>query len=602
MPERYDPAFDSWALSQLRLYKPFRTTDDLSVPNVRHVFDGFLAAGGFPHMRRVNQDNDAQSGSDSEPEFGMPDNITADIRLRQDDYQQLMSCGRAGNDIAPLLGFRELDLIHVWPSSWNEFDFDTLLRWLPETKASNDLPPPIFPHVSLQTLSPMQTKAFDVIESHVFGANRYTQLLMIVVGTAGTGKSYLINAIRQLFLNHSASSCLKVTAPTGIAAANIRGSTIFSLLSLLTRTISNERLLHLQQALTNVKLLIIDEYSFLIVEIIDKLDNRLHAVFPHSTLPFGGINMVLCGDPAQLAPVLAKPLYAHRGSTAHIAARFHNFRTVVELDQPFRQTGNDVSQTRFRSLLKRLSLCEATEDDWSWLMTCRPSCLTPDENQLFDSSKYVVSTNHLRKRLNYDRLASFTPILKIDEGDADVLPADIDDNDDGERADHDDTKLFAVGADVMLTFNLWTEAALVNGACGTIVDIVKPVDNRKACVVMVDFPAYCGPALSEARPSVVPITQIQSPHCKGMPLTLSWAITIHKAQGMTLDRITVDLGDSEFTSGLTFVALSRAKTFHGLRVHPFDLRRYKAVQKGKYVEARKDEFRRLRELAAATVL
>ena len=52
MPERYDPAFDSWALSQLRLYKPFRTTDDLSVPNVRHVFDGFLAAGGFPHCRK----------------------------------------------------------------------------------------------------------------------------------------------------------------------------------------------------------------------------------------------------------------------------------------------------------------------------------------------------------------------------------------------------------------------------------------------------------------------------------------------------------------------------------------------------------------------
>ncbi|KAF8480729.1 hypothetical protein DFH94DRAFT_602556, partial [Russula ochroleuca] len=58
-----------------------------------------------------------------------------------------------------------------------------------------------------------------------------------------------------------------------------------------------------------------------------------------------------------------------------------------------------------------------------------------------------------------------------------------------------------------------------------------------------------------------------------IPLTLSWAITIHKAQGMTLDRITVDLGPKEFASGLSFIVLSRAKTFDGLRLHPFDLNR-----------------------------
>jgi hypothetical protein len=66
---------------------------------------------------------------------------------------------------------------------------------------------------------------------------------------------------------------------------------------------------------------------------------------------------------------------------------------------------------------------------------------------------------------------------------------------------------------------------------------------------------------------------------------------------MTLDRVTVDLGRSEFASGLTFVALSRAKTFNGLRVEPFDFSRFQRIQHGRHVDARRDEFDRLRRLA-----
>jgi hypothetical protein len=90
---------------------------------------------------------------------------------------------------------------------------------------------------------------------------------------------------------------------------------------------------------------------------------------------------------------------------------------------------------------------------------------------------------------------------------------------------------------------------ILDCACGTIVDINKPDDARDACIAMVDFPVYCGPA-------VVPLTEIRAPNCKGMSLTLAWAITIRKAQGMTLNRITVDLGRKEFASG---VALSPCK-------------------------------------------
>ena len=90
---------------------------------------------------------------------------------------------------------------------------------------------------------------------------------------------------------------------------------------------------------------------------------------------------------------------------------------------------------------------------------------------------------------------------------------------------------------------------ILDCACSTIVDINKPDDARDACIAMVDFPVYCGPA-------VVPLTEIRAPNCKGMSLTLAWAITIRKAQGMTLNQITVDLRRKEFASG---VALSPCK-------------------------------------------
>ena len=617
VPALDDPGFDKWALSQLQLYKPFRTLEDLRMPNIKDVFSQYLVSGGFPHLR--SQDDSSEDSEDvrsvaeapdpdSESEFGtMVDRTLDEGRLRQDDYQRIMMCGRTDADSMPLLGSRELDLVHEWPHSWHDIDFEILRPWLDQMILMTVIPSPTVAPVQLASLSTMQRKAFDIIQAHTFGSSQDDQLLMVVVGTAGTGKSYLINAVRHLFTEHACAPLLKITAPTGIAAANIRGSTIYSLLSLMSRNLTGERLHQLQTTMAGVKLLIIDEYSFLSVAIIDKLHEQLHKIFPQSMRPFGGLNIVLCGDPAQLPPVLAPPVYAYRGSSSHQAARFHLFNKVVELDHIFRQAGDDESQIRFRHLLRRVANSEATEDDWAWLKTRRPSRLSRDDNADFDAGRYIVSTNDLRKRLNYERLSSFSPVIRIDECDAGMqnCPAASGDDFSAERPDHDDTQLFAIGAEVMLTFNLWTEAGLANGACGKIVGIVKPRDNGKARVVLVNIPNYCGPALLPDHPTVVPITQTsRMPGAtKGtIPLTLAWAVTIHKAQGMTMDRVTVDLGRTEFASGLTFVALSRAKSFQGLRVHPFDLERYKSIEKGKYVEARREEFHRLRLVATATTI
>ena len=556
---------------------------------------------GFPsNSSSHNNNQDDVDDDDSGPDVDLASGPVRshDDDLRQDDYQQVMLRTHPATTNVSLLGFRELDLAHRWPNSWLGVPFDRLLSWLSSTKDASTLPPPPLPPFTLDSLSAKQRLAYDIVAKHSFGGLQEDHLLMIVLGTAGTGKSFLINAIRHMFTLHSQPDRVRITAPTGIAAANICGSTIHSLLSLLNENLSGSRLNSLQMSLADVRLLVIDEYSFLSIPLFAALDHQLRKIFPaKADKPFGGMNIVLCGDPAQLAPVRGQPVYARQTNGCPQPTCFHLFRTVVELDQPFRQTGTDTTQVRFRELLRRVAHCHADEHDWQWLQSRRPSSLTSAENAVFNSHKHIVATNEVRAELNKRQLAKLSPIMSVPPSDDGARNVDLNDYNDDDSFTNDGPQLYAIGAEVMLTANLWTEAGLVNGSCGVVDDIIKPEDDRIARVVMVNFPGYRGPSLSPSRPNVVPVTQIRATNSNGFPLSLAWAITIHKSQGMTLDRVTVDLGRNEFASGLTFVALSRARTFGGLRVEPFDFSRFKRIERGRHVEARHDEFDRLRRLA-----
>ena len=603
VPARQHPHFERWALAQLRLYKPHRSVHELSFPSICSVFDEHVALHGFPNLPSLLEsaeadDGDGENSAPRERDLLEPSPLETD--LQQDDYHDLMNISRTRSHCSALLGARELDLIHDWPTSWEGIPFDALVSWIADIQDVTVLPPVDVRPLNTNSLSSSQTVAFDIVQRHCFGASQDEQLLMIVIGTAGTGKSFLISSIRSLFGEHGCTDQVKVTAPTGIAAANISGSTVYSLLSLLNTTLSGQRLVCLQKLMRDVRLLVIDEFSFLGAPVFQSLDRHLRLIFPLSDRPFGGLNILLCGDPAQLPPVHAQPMYAHCGHTAHLAALFHLFSTVVELTQPFRQTGNDTTQSRFRSLLQRVANGDADAGDWEWLQTRRFCCLSADENALFDDSMYIVATNAIRDKINYEKLAALAPIMKIEHSDEGVRP--INENVlDGEHMDDKHLNLFAVGAHVILSTNLWTETGLVNGASGVVESILRPVTDSNTRVLMVNFPNYRGPSLLSHSPTVVPITHIRSKYFTGLPLSLSWAITIHKSQGMSLNNVTVNLGPNEFAAGLTFVALSRARRFDGLRVVGFDLDRYKSIEKGKNVEARRQEFGRLRVLAAATL-
>ena len=340
IPELLDPAFNKWALLQLQLYKLFRVLDDLHMPNIKDVFTQHLANGGFPHLQNQKDPEDDIHfiiDANSYSKLGTMDNCLHEGCLRQDNYQQIMTVGCAKGEMVALLGSCKLDLVHAWPNAWNDFDFNTLHKWLCTVKESTEIPPSTVAPIQLKSLSMMQWKAFDIIYAHTIGNSQHEQLLMVLIGTTSTRKLYLINAVHHLFAKHACSPSLKITATTGITVVNIHGSMIYSLLSLMSHNLTSDHLHRIQTMMADVKLLVIDEYSFLSMANIDKLCEQLHKIFPQSTHPFGSLKIVLCGDPTQLLPVLMPPIYAHQGSKHHQATCFHLFDKVVELDCIFCQ-------------------------------------------------------------------------------------------------------------------------------------------------------------------------------------------------------------------------------------------------------------------------
>ena len=194
-----------------------------------------------------------------------------------------------------------------------------------------------------------QLQVFTTVQQHQ-SAISPQPLRMIVSGTAGTGKSYLIHCLR-LFLQHQ----LVVAAPTGVAAFNIDGHTLHSLLSLPTggefKDLEGERLTKLQQSFSEIKYLIIDEMSMVGRKALGQVDRRLRQAFPHhSQQVFEGCSCLLFGDFGQLPPVMDLPLYtthSHSELSDQGRAAYQTFQQAVVLDQVMRQAGQDQEQVLF---------------------------------------------------------------------------------------------------------------------------------------------------------------------------------------------------------------------------------------------------------------
>ena len=585
--------------------------------------------------------SEEEEEDDDDSEYGV--DLGQGRRMADEGWEGLAGMGpRAQFDEADIsnvtdMGRRPQDLAHDWQQDLIPYGgLQHLLsldgtRWIQQQRAEAvDVNDDVLVYINPITLNPGQKAVFDIIHNHHLDLSPNKQpLLMIVAGTAGTGKSYLIQTIRYAMCYDQNGARLRlpaqycpVAAFTGVAAFNVDGVTIHSLFRLLLgnaddRALSPDQVQSLQDKLKDVQYLILDEISMLGSTMLTKIHERLAVAFPAATdrgLPFGGRSLIMIGDFAQLPPVSDIPMYALPQRTGKVGVvrgfnLYRQFTLFVRLSANMRQQGHD--QDVFRSILSRARDGEWTEDDRRVLFNHRNiQLLSPAEQRSFDNASRLLPTNEGVRDYNrsaLERLGHPIAIIKA----VNTSAGNINHTDVGlARVDSDiacnltQNLNLSVGARVMVKKNLWTTKGLVNGALGYIRGIVWSTYDRDKLpdFVLVEMDNYSGPAFLQDFPRIIPIPPYKgSFEHKGtactrtqLPLVLSWAITIHKSQGMTLDKAVVDIGRKEMSNGITFVAVSRVRRMADIAFSAtYTLQRLSTIKNGSRIGARLKEEKRL---------
>jgi len=396
------------------------------------------------------------------------------------------------------------------------------------------------------------SQAFDLIESgkaHVF-----------LTGKAGTGKSTFLQWFRE-----QTAKDIVVLAPTGVAAVNIGGQTIHSFFNFrpdITPSKVGAVNVSPRQKKTCAKLqtIVIDEVSMVRCDLLDCVDRFLRLHGPHQDRPFGGVQMVFIGDLYQLSPVVL-PQERSLFGKFYPSPYFFDAKVFEELDlglvefiKNYRQ-----SQGHFIDLLNAVRNNDLQQSDLDALNECCQKEEAPQE-EVF--RVHLTTTNKLADGINYHHLHEIDEELFMAEGE---ITGDFD----LKSLPTSQALELKIGAQVILlnndNFRRW-----VNGSIGRVVDLWQ--DGRRLGI-QVELP---GRQRVEIEPHTWDLfhyyydeksNRIASKIVGSFvqyPIRLAWALTIHKSQGKTFDRVTINLGKGTFCHGQLYVALSRCRTIEGL--------------------------------------
>lgn len=378
--------------------------------------------------------------------------------------------------------------------------------------------------------------------------------VVFVTGKAGTGKSTFIRFLREKLGND-----IPVVAPTGIAALNVVGQTIHSFFQFPPRVVNPEdiRLLRNHALFENLRLLVIDEVSMVRVDLMDAIDLSLKLNTGRVDLPFGGVQIVLVGDLLQLPPVVStepemRYLSSRYRTTCFLSADCIQKHppAVIELTRVFRQ-----QDQRFVSLLSNIRMGESLNSSISLLNT---SCYSYS-NSARNGCITLTADNASADRINDLKLSALQSEFFEFEG---VISGrfNIEEN---RLPSPKDLKIKA-GASVMFTKND-IDHRWVNGTSGAVLKIREPFITVQTDKGTFDVKRETWETLQYVydEDSGKIVTDTIGSYTQ-FPLMLAWAITIHKSQGKTLDKVFIDLGSGAFAQGQVYVALSRCKTLDGI--------------------------------------
>ncbi len=387
-----------------------------------------------------------------------------------------------------------------------------------------------------------------------------TDRSLFVTGKAGTGKSTL--------LSHFCSNTKKkpvVLAPTGVAALNVKGQTIHKFFHFYI-DVTPEKIRTKKTKPRNPKLykklktIIIDEVSMVRADLLDCIDVFLRMYGPDAAKPFGGVQMIFVGDLYQLPPVITAPekeIFNGHYKTPYFFSA-HVLRDaeleIVELEKVYRQ-----KDQHFVDLLNRIRNNSVEESDIEHLNSRFQPGYAPSGKEFYIS---LTTTNQKADEINAQHLAALKGKM---HGSSAAIKGDF-----GKEYYPTATELkFKVGAQIMLVNND-QDRRWVNGSIG-VIEALKTDDEDES---------YLEVRLQDDKElvSVYPFTwEVYKFALEGgmivsepvgtftqFPFRLAWAVTIHKSQGKTFDRVIIDIDRGTFVAGQMYVALSRCTSFEGV--------------------------------------
>lgn len=384
---------------------------------------------------------------------------------------------------------------------------------------------------------------------------------LFVTGQAGTGKSTFISYLQQKIEN------LVVVAPTAVAALNVQGVTIHSFFGFPASHITPEEFHDVhsikiyppkRRLIRMMEVLVVDEVSMLLPNILDSMDKVLQYVRKNNR-PFGGVKVVLIGDLLQLPPVIASTQEADYFSHRYFAPYFFAadiFQKVSLksfcLTKVFRQVDEE--------FIKILGAIRTNQNYREALCILNNQCYKDKQGiSLEEDTIYLVTTNYKAKKINQQKLQQL-PTKSF------FFEADITNTTTKEQWKIPASYLLELkkGAKVMFLKN--SKPDWVNGDFGKVLDFeknwifVQKNNGQEVKVKKTNWEKY--KYIYDRQKKIIQKEVVGV--FTQFPLALGWASTIHKTQGLSFEKIIVDLERGAFCNGQTYVALSRCKSLKNI--------------------------------------